>query len=260
MVIFDTAKNKDFDELKALWDDVFKEDPTFSNKFFSTRFFPEHIFCARENNKIVASLHALPYTYQKEGKIYNCSYIVGAATAPTHRKQGLMEKLLNNAKENYNHPMVLFPAIRPYYEKRGYFTTTHLHYYKLQDLDFESSLKEESLNFDQLNSIYNEVTKEVGSVTRDEIAWQFLVDGYELVTVKDAYAFIKYNNAIETAALTDEAAKNLLAILIQKKLEGICVFENSPFTKVIKKERDGRVPMGMATDKILEGVYITEQY
>ena len=260
MVVFDTAKDEDFDELKALWDDIFEEDSAFLNKFFSTRFFPEHIFCARENNKIVASLHALPYTYQKEGKIYNCSYIVGAATAPTHRKQGLMEKLLNNAKESYNHPMVLFPAIRPYYEKRGYFTTTHLHYYKLKELDFGKPTTKESLNFDQLNSIYNEVTKKNGSVTRDEIAWQFLVDGYELVTVKDAYAFIKYNNAIETAALTNEAAKNLLAILIEKKLEGVCVFENSPFTKVINKERDGRVAMGMATDKILEGVYITEQY
>ena len=66
------------------------------------------------------------------------------------------------------------------------------------------------------------------------------------------------NKAVEAFALTEEAARLLLGILARRGITTICVLPGSPFEAFLKD--CSPVPMGMATDKALEGVYIAEQY
>ena len=88
MIIYRKAFREEFQEVKDLWNVVFNEEPAFLEKFFSTRFDPNHIFAAEDEGKIVSALHPLPASYTKEGVTKPCSFIVGAATLESHRNRG----------------------------------------------------------------------------------------------------------------------------------------------------------------------------
>jgi hypothetical protein len=101
-----------------------------------------------------------------------------------------------------------------------------------------------------------EATKSCGALDRDAIAWQFLTDGYETVSVSGAYAFIHQNKAVEAMAVDASSALLLVHLLQQKGIESIQVLSDSPFALT----GGTPVPMGMATDASLQGLYIAEQY
>ncbi len=102
------------DALYQLWATVFEEDLPWLDRFFATRYNPEHIYLAIVDGKLASSLHALPVTYVQKGVEKECVYIVGAATDAAYRRQGLMGQLLSFVKAESNTPVTLFPAVRPY--------------------------------------------------------------------------------------------------------------------------------------------------
>ncbi len=254
------ATTKDFEELKMLWSIVFQEEPEFLERFFTQRFFPEHIFVARKDGEIVSALHALPATYSQDNITKPCSFIVGAATYAGHRKQGIMGKLLAYTKETTRHPITLFPAIRPFYDTNGYITTSSMEEYWIpQDKEASAPLRERHLSPSELDSIYTEATKEGGALMRDELGWNFLIDGYDLYAVQGAYAFIKDGIAVEAMATTKEAAGYLIALLQSKHIEKLRVVPSSPFASLLEGPFV-QIPMGMSTEESMRGVYIAEQY
>ncbi|MGB4407604.1 MAG: GNAT family N-acetyltransferase [Sphaerochaeta sp.] len=258
----------DFDELKMLWSIVFQEDPEFLERFFNQRFLPEHIFVARKEGEIVSALHALPSTYIQDKAEKQCSFIVGAATYASHRKQGIMGELLAYTKTTTGHPVTLFPAVRPFYEANGYITTSSMEEYWIpQNKEEEKEQPNQTPRFSgekplspaALDRIYREATKEKGALLRDGLGWNFLIDGYELTSVKDAYAFIKEGIAVEAMAVSEEAAKELLSLLNSKQITKLRVIPNSPFAPLLEGPYV-QIPMGMSTDESMRGVYIAEQY
>lgn len=259
MTYYSKALLSDFEELKQLWNVVFDEEKTFLDSFFSKRFASENIFIARFNDKIVSALHALKATYRQESSSFDCSYIVGASTLQQYRGQGHMGKLLELTAKNYNHPITLFPAIRPYYEKYNYITTSSLLSFPLDDKT-DAPITPLALDVEHLNFIYNQATSKEGSLSRDKINWHFLTDGYETVMVENGYAFIHENIAVETMATTKEAAKNIISLLKERKIGTIQVLKDSPFVSLLTDKNYEEVLMGMSTSKNMLGVYIAEQY
>jgi len=260
------ATKKDFEELKMLWSIVFLEEPAFLEHFFSQRFFPEHIAVARKEGEIVSALHALPSTYMQGDKEQKCAFIVGAATYAAHRKQGIMGDLLAYTKETTNHPITLFPAVRYFYEANGYMTTSTMEEYRLPQNGQSkeknlllASLHEQILPPSSLDLIYREATKEAGALMRDELGWNFLLDGYQLASVQGAYAFIKDGVAVEAMAMDREAATKLVSLLQWYQVEKLRVIPNSPFAALFTGPFV-QIPMGMSTDPSMRGVYIAEQY
>ncbi len=255
------ATTKDFEELKMLWSIVFQEEPEFLERFFSQRFFPEHIFVARKESEIVSALHALPSTYVQGNTEKQCAFIVGAATYASHRKQGIMGKLLSYTKEKTDHPITLFPAVRPFYEANGYITSSSMEEYWIpQDkLTNKRSTGGKTPHFSVLDTIYREATKEKGALMRDKLGWNFLIDGYELTSLQDAYAFIKDGIAVEAMATSKEAAEKLISLLQSKQIERLQIIPNSPFASLLEGPFV-QIPMGMSTDESMRGVYIAEQY
>ncbi|WP_320128900.1 GNAT family N-acetyltransferase [uncultured Sphaerochaeta sp.] len=254
------AEASDFSQLKELWSIVFSEEPEFLEKFFSLRFFPENIFVAREQGKIISALHALPSFYQQNNRIQRCAYIVGAATYIEFRKQGIMSALLTYTKQQLKCPITLFPAIRPFYETNGYLTTSEMLCFNLQGLKKYEPGTLVNPTKEELNSIYLEATRPGGNLLRDNFAWQFLLDGYSLLAVKDAYAFIKDNKAVETMAKNKDSAIALLGLLEKEDIKSCSVLHESPFTELLITQPFEVLPMGMSTDATMQGCYIAEQY
>ncbi len=257
------ATTKDFDELKMLWSIVFQEEPDFLERFFSQRFQAEHIFVARKEGEIVSALHALPSTYLQDNTEKKCAFIVGAATYAHHRKQGIMSELLAYTKANTPYPITLFPAVRPFYEANAYITTSSMEEYWIpQDKPANQttlSPQGKPLSPAALDKIYREATKESGALLRDELGWNFLIDGYELTSIQDAYAFIKEGVAVEAMACNKEAAKELISLLVSKQVERLRVIPNSPFSSLLEGPFI-QIPMGMSTEESMRGIYISEQY
>ncbi len=260
------ATKKDFEELKMLWSIVFQEEPAFLEHFFNQRFLPEHIVVARKDGAIVSALHALPSTYMQDSNEKDCAFIVGAATYASHRKQGIMGDLLAYTKETTRHPITLFPAVRPFYEANGYITTSTMEEYRIpqngqskEKNQLSASLHEQSLPSSALDLIYREATKEAGALMRDELGWNFLLDGYQLASVQGAYAFIKDGVAVEAMAMEKEAAIKLVSLLDSYQVKKLRVIPNSPFATLLEGPFV-QVPMGMSTEAGMHGVYIAEQY
>lgn len=258
-MMIERAKTEDFGQLKELWQVVFDEDPSFLEHFFAVRFSPEHIFVAWEDGRIVSALHALPSHYTQNGKTFPCSYIVGAATYKEYRKRGIMGKLLAATSEAYDHPITLFPAVRPFYEANGYITTSGLRSYDLND--FTGPLHASvSLAKSQLNAIFSAATEQAGALGRDDLAWDSLIEGYGMLAVEDAYALIKDGIAVEAMAMGEEAAFALLCLLSEKNIQKVQVLPDSVFTRWLVDQPFAPVPMGMSTSAAMRGVYIAEQY
>ncbi len=157
-MIIEQATKDDHQMLKDLWKEVFDEEEAFLERFFSTRIRYEHIFVAREKDRIVSALHALPSTYLQKGTEHDCSFIVGAATYASWRRKGLMGSLLQAVREAYSHPITLFPAVRPFYEANGYFTTSSLLQHPLGAMK-KTSAQLEPIVFSELDRIHRKANE-----------------------------------------------------------------------------------------------------
>ena len=257
MIIYRRAEEEDFAQLKEVWNVVFNEDPTFLKKFFLARFDSANIYVAEEDGTIVAALHALSSSYTKKGVTKPCYFIVGVATVVEYRKQGIMGKLLDFVHDIYDEPLMLFPAVRPYYEKHGYYSTSSVIEYPLP-ASLANDVLQEGFSYTALNEIYTLATYNSGALNRDSLAWSFLTDGYETVHVQGAYAFLLKEKVVEAMAVNEKAARRLVGILVRRGLTTIPVLADSPFTHFLSDGKE--VLMGMASRKKLSGIYIAEQY
>ncbi len=258
-MIIERANKDDHQMLKDLWKEVFNEEETFLERFFSTRIQYEHIFVAREEGRIVSALHALPSTYLQNGSEHDCSFIVGAATYASWRRKGIMGSLLQAVREAYSHPITLFPAVRPFYEANGYFTTSSLLQFPLGAIE-KVPAHSKPIVFSELDAIYRTANEREGALLRDEEGWKFLTDGYETVAVQDGYAFLSEGKAVEAFTLSKDAAKHLLSLLSERKVSVVQTLFADPLAELLGQETAVPIPMGMSTDQSMHGVYIAEQY
>ncbi len=258
-MIIERANHEDFSSLKNLWSTVFQEDPVFLEHFFATRFSREHIFVARKDGAIVSALHALPGRYLQHRTIKACSFIVGAATYSEYRKQGIMGALLAATKQAYDHPITLFPAVRPFYEANGYITTSSVLSLPLEGVKpFSPATR--PIEHDYLDRLYRNEHARHGCLLRDTEGWKFLTEGYQTLCIENAYAFISEGKAVEACAASETAAKNLLGLLAVHGVSEVRTLENSCIALSLPGQKAVPIPMGMSTDNEMQGVYIAEQY
>jgi predicted acetyltransferase len=258
MIEIRRSEEQDRSELYHLWSSVFEEDPAWLERYIATRWSDEHIILAAVDGKLASALHALEASYVQKGVEQPCSYIVGAATYPEYRRQGLMGQLLAETARLYEHPITLFPAVRPFYEANGYATTSSLISYPLGE--YSKSADSKSLGWEELDTIYRIFNAEYGYLVRDEVAWSFLLDGYGLCSVADGYALIKDGVAIEACALSSGAARCLVHLLSSRGITTLQTLAGSHFDGLLGTEKSAPIPMGMSTELSMQGVYIAEQY
>jgi predicted acetyltransferase len=120
-------------EVRELWELVFSEDaPNYLDFYFEQVYKKNVVILAVRNNRIIGMLHMNPYNLVEE-KTY---YIVGVATHPSYRGQGIMRKMMEFAIDYANaagvKELILLPVDERFYTPFGFrFVskqyTTHLH-------------------------------------------------------------------------------------------------------------------------------------
>lgn len=89
------AKQTDLEAVVSLWTRCFPGDDAFRTWFFETIYHPEVTLVDEENGELCAMVQMLPYQLQDARGVRPVTYIYGACTAPEHRRQHRMDRLLH---------------------------------------------------------------------------------------------------------------------------------------------------------------------
>jgi predicted acetyltransferase len=127
------VEEKDYNELKKLFCEVFSEDEKFVDAMFQHKFTLDNIFAIRENNEIVCATYGIYFDCKVGNILGKCVYIYGVGTKETHRGRGHVKKIFDFIYEYYKEKGVLFLYLVPsnaslfnMYEKFGYKTAFYL--------------------------------------------------------------------------------------------------------------------------------------
>jgi len=244
------ATQEDSLELKEMWNTVFQEEPAFLERFFSERYKPENTVILRQDGVIASSLHALPFTYG--GK--PCRYIVGAATWPQYRRQGMMGRLLSFTRSFFAVPLFLYPeeTARAMYAGNGFFSQILWQYDLMSDR--KEPLEQPRKNLEGLQSLYQIMGK---SLDRDRLSWDFFLDDYRQggVSTKNGYALVENGIAVEAGYTDHDALLLLITTLRSHGISSLILRNKEPLPYPCHP-----VPGGMYDTAELESVYIGEQY
>ena len=88
------ATQTDLPRLKQLWTRCFpQEDPLRTGRFFSTLFSCDICYVAKEGDKLLCAVYALPYEARLDGAPHRVVYLYRAMTEPAHRGRGIFTAL-----------------------------------------------------------------------------------------------------------------------------------------------------------------------
>lgn len=290
----------DKESLKGLWRIVFSEEAGFLEDFFASRFHPNNIFLVETDKMVVSALHALPVRFRDgQGNEGGALYIVGAATLEAYRKRGCMEALLRHVRTEAGKPVLLYPAVRGFYEKNGFFSCSFSKTYDLsgelgrgafqgkshvaptEPIPFHGDDGNASktmtaldagthvVDLSRLNKAYEASLAAHGGLLRDETAWRILLDEFLPKDVVQAdvpggtaYALIRDGEAVETAAQSPQAATSLIEKLIERDITTVHAIDGSCIDILLSGKGFLSVlqPEGMACPELAGNPYIGEQY
>lgn len=259
------AEFQDTAALTRLWKNVFNDDDSFIIKFFNERFSPHNAAVAEADGEIVSAVHWIQCELLTHEGVYPASYIVGAATSQEFRKQGIMSGMLEFCKDLCRESfLVLFPAVRDFYEKQGFKTASFVRRYAL-NRNYTEPAEAAEPTTDELNEAYNIMLLQVGGgISRDSTAWSFILDEKSVVFVKSAegvaYALMKDGIAFETAASSLESAEMLLNRLSSENVKYVQAAPNTYIDSLLFGEEHETIKMGMLYPELDHNVYISEQY
>ena len=101
------------EDVYMLWRNCFGDTKAYSDFYFAWKVPCNRILTIYKGQQISAMLHLNPYTLMVAGKKVESYYIVGVATRPEDRRQGLMKRLLERALSLMNLEKVPFTYLMP---------------------------------------------------------------------------------------------------------------------------------------------------
>ena len=88
------AVREQIPEMRALWQNVFGENPDFLDQFFMRVFVPDNTLVWMENGRVVSSLYILPYSIPNGDETLRAAYLYALATEPAWRGRKIMSRLI----------------------------------------------------------------------------------------------------------------------------------------------------------------------
>lgn len=128
---FDFARRKR--DMMELWKETFHDSMQYVGLVFETYYRPDHSFTRYCENRLIASLLAIPYEFQilandSRKRFLKAIYLCGLATRPEWRKKGIMSGLINETEMYFQtrgfDMAFLIPAddhLREYYKHMGFY-------------------------------------------------------------------------------------------------------------------------------------------
>lgn len=103
---------------RLLWTEAFPEDSMqFVDYYYREKTIDNRILAAESEEDIVSMLHRNPYKITAGGRIWQCDYLVGVATAENSRRKGYMRKLMEQALADMRAEHMPFCFLMPAFEE-----------------------------------------------------------------------------------------------------------------------------------------------
>ncbi len=185
------AETSDMDVVRSLWSYCFeKEGDPFFDWYFHKVCRPEEVLLGEEAGGAACDLHRRPYEISVRGQAYAADYLVGVATHPAARGQGLAKELIrgafNLAKMEGKAISILMPSAASFYFPMGFGFYDH-HWArsaapeKLAALGKRARscrMVKDPADWQELAAIYDAYTaKRNGYALRDEVSWKRHIEG-----------------------------------------------------------------------------------
>lgn len=243
------------DELIDLWKRVFEDTDEFLLPFLKARKDLSEVYYEEREGKIVAAIWYIRTPALISGKEQEVQLISGVATDKAYRRQGIMASLIASSRRNYTVPLVLYPAVRGYYEANGFFSTSKATAYTLPEIKMSF---QERYDINLLNSVYTQSIRKTDGLLRDEYAWSDILSDNYLIYTEGAYALFspEEGEIKEAAALDEEAARKLLSRL-GGRVTAIPGSALDDLLCTMDYPQEVRL-LGMCSED--NGIYIAEQY
>lgn len=186
-----------------LWAEVFDDGDFFSLYSQKRELKP---YFREKSGEIVSQAFTVKVKASLKGDEAEVNLITGLATKKEYRNQGLASSLIEQIKQESKLPLVLYPAVRRFYEGLGF----------KSGKGFEFTLPQKAINANKdpdisfLNYIYERSLSSY--LKRDEWAWSTLLEDHDVVTSDDGYALIdkRDNKATEAAAFNPSSLLKLI--------------------------------------------------
>lgn len=83
------------EQVRQLWQDVFDDDESFTNIYFSRIYNDAINYSVEYDGKVVAALQAIPFDFKAGDRVLKTAYLSGIATDRSYRRRGFMRQLLD---------------------------------------------------------------------------------------------------------------------------------------------------------------------
>lgn len=196
---------------KELWKDIFQDSDEFLDNLENERSLIT--YRAERDGILVSAFHLFPVTIREKEEERKALYLIGAATRELYRRQGIMGSLIRKAISEQEEEILLYPAVRPFYESLGF--TSPL-FYRLPGYGKASSLSPDmEVDLQKLDHIYRNSMLTQSVVLRDERAWRCTLEDNFAYTTATAYALIDRQDkkVVETMSLDAEGYQELSEVL-----------------------------------------------
>lgn len=117
IVVTKQEHQKQMEQVQMLWKECFHEEDSYMDFYFRWKTEDNTIYVIKDLEQIVSMVHCNPYSLRIGSQKINSYYIVGVATDISHRKQGLMRKLLQHSLIKMKKENVPFTYLMPASER-----------------------------------------------------------------------------------------------------------------------------------------------
>jgi predicted acetyltransferase len=116
-----------YEEVAALWKEVFGDSDEFIKLFFDNVYKPENTLVVKRNNQIVSALQIVPYKVKVNDLLLDAAYVCGICTCISERGKGFMNRLMAESQKLMKERGFAFSFLIPaeiwlfdIYKKAGY--------------------------------------------------------------------------------------------------------------------------------------------
>lgn len=176
------------DKASKLWQEIF-HDPAAYADFYFDQVYPNNKTLIVEDTDLIAMTHLNPYQVFINGQTHLLHYIVGVATDPQYRRQGIMRKMIEKVLIDMADDDQLFTFLMP--AKEAYYTPFQFAFgydrysYDLPDVREKNIFFEQTLDMDNIDSL-------VGFC---QAYWQ---EHFTVAPIRDSEYFLRLQKEVQT--------------------------------------------------------------
>ena len=188
-------RTEDRPQAQAMWQEIFEEEPAFTQWYFAHRFHPEYSFGAFENGALISMTLGRPTYIRAEGRDQKALLVAGVSTLPAYRGRGLMRelmtRLIDNAKANGFACCYLHPVSETLYASLGFRNGADILRVSSDEAAAQASIRiEEGAVIADLLSVYHAAMEtHDGMQLRDETEFTAVLSDYASDNAKTWIAY-----------------------------------------------------------------------